>query len=100
MLPTSYLLTSDRLALQQCAGVRTWPFAAQDAMECAQSYRLRPDSECIRRISGIMRGGGGLFVFNDTIEGPRPPAVNFTLADESEGCSPSAVALTGKQNIL
>jgi hypothetical protein len=49
------------------------------------------------------RGGGGLFVFNDTIEGPRPPAVKpgrFTLAYESEGCSPSAVALTGKQNIL
>ena len=51
MLPTSSLLTSDRLALQQCAVVRVWLVAAQDAMECAQSCRLSP--ECLRRISGM-----------------------------------------------
>ena len=38
------------------------------------------------------KGGGALFVFNDTIKGPRAPAVKarrVTQADESEGSSAS-----------
>ena len=52
------------------------------------------------RAGGRGGGGGGgdirvwedLFVFNDSIEGPRAPAVKpgrVTQPDESEGCSPS-----------
>jgi hypothetical protein len=46
------------------------------------------------------RGGGGgdlirdLFVFNDTIEGPRAPAVKQVASDWSTGVYPRAPLLT------